>query len=42
METIIMENQMKKKMGNEMDTKEFMGVIILGLYWDNGKHNGNY
>ena len=40
METTIMENQMEKKMENEM---EYIGVIlgyigvILGLYWDNGK-----
>ena len=30
--TTIMENQMEKKMENEMDTKEYVGVIILGLY----------
>ena len=37
METTIMENQMEKKIENEMETG-----IILGLYWDNGKANGNY
>ena len=42
METTIMENQMEKNMENEMDAEEFMGVMILGLYWDNGKENGNY
>ena len=31
METTIMENQMEKKMENEMDTREYMGVIILGF-----------
>ena len=36
METTIMENQMGKKMENEM---EHIGVI-LGLYRDNGKENG--
>ena len=41
METIIMENQMEKKMENEMETREYIGVI-LGLYWDNGKEYGNY
>ena len=28
MEATIMENQREKNMGNEMDTKEYMGVII--------------
>ena len=37
METTIMENQMEKKMENEMETG-----IILGLYGENGKENGNY
>ena len=37
METTIMENQMEKKMENEMETG-----IILGLYRDTGKENGNY
>ena len=37
METTIMENQMEKKMENEMETG-----IIQGIYWDNGKENGNY
>ena len=32
---------MEKKMENEMETREYMRVIILGLYWDNGKSNGN-
>ena len=31
METTIMENQMEKKMGHEMDTREYIGVTILGL-----------
>ena len=31
METTIMENRMEKNMENKMDTKEYMGVIILGL-----------
>ena len=41
METTIMENQMEKKMENEMETREYIGVL-LGLYWDNGEENGNY
>ena len=28
METIIMENQMEKKMENEIETKEYIGVIL--------------
>ena len=32
---------MEKKMENEMETREYIGVL-LGLYWDNGKENGNY
>ena len=32
METTIMENQMEKTMENEMET----GMVILGLYRDNG------
>ena len=31
METTIMENQMEKKIENETDTKEYMGVVVLGL-----------
>ena len=31
-----MENQMEKKMENEMETREYIRVI-LGLYGDNGK-----
>ena len=47
METSIMENQMEKKMENEMETgimvpiREILGYI-LWLYRDNGKENGNY
>ena len=32
-----MENQMEKKMENEMETREYIGVI-LGLHGDNGKN----
>ena len=32
---------MDKKMEHEMETREYIGGI-LGLYWDNGKENGNY
>ena len=32
METTIMENRMEKKMEKETDTREYMGVIILGLW----------
>ena len=32
---------MEKKMEHEMETREYIGVI-LGLCWDNGKENGNY
>ena len=28
METTIMENQMEKKMENEMETREYIGVIL--------------
>ena len=30
METTIMENQMEKKMENEMETREYMRIIIFG------------
>ena len=36
-----MENQMEKKMENEMETGIILWVI-LGLYRDDGKENGNY
>ena len=36
-----MENQVEKKMENEMTTREYIG-FILGLYGDNGKENGSY
>ena len=42
METTIMENQTEKKMENDMDTREYMGAIVLGLCRDHGKENGNY
>ena len=44
METTIMENQMEKKMEHEMETGIIMGYIevILVLYWDTGKENGNH
>ena len=32
---------MEKNMENEMETREHSGVI-LGLYGNNGKENGNY
>ena len=35
MEATIMENQMEKKMENEMETGNYYS--ILALYWDNGK-----
>ena len=40
----IMENQMEKKMENEMETAGNIGILryILGLYRGNGKENGNY
>ena len=31
---------MEKKMENDMETREYIGVM-LGLYWDSGKENGN-
>ena len=40
-----MENQKKKKMENEMETGEYVGIIlgaILRSCWDNGKENRNY
>ena len=44
MEATTMENQMEKKMENEMDTMLILGCIraILGLLRDNGKENGSY
>ena len=39
---------MEKKMENEMETRGYMGSysgyiwVILALYGDNGKENGNY
>ena len=46
METTIMENQMEKKMENEMEAgpNPHIGYSpnILGLYRDNGKENRNY
>ena len=41
---------MEKKTENEMETREFIGIIGVyspplsrqGLYWDNGKEKGNY
>ena len=36
---------MERKMDNEMEIRVCLGVymrVILGLYWDNGKENGNY
>ena len=33
---------MEKKMENEMETREYIRVIMLVLYGDNGKENGNY
>ena len=44
MEATIMENERDKKMGNEMETMLILCCIrvILGLYRDNGKENGNY
>ena len=33
----IMDNQMEKKMENDMEIR-----VRLGLYWDNGKYNGSY
>ena len=47
MEATIMENQVEKKMENEM---EYIGVIFSVQarqlreldYWDNGKENGSY
>ena len=44
-------DQMEKKMENEMETRETIGVCIRGkekkmetaiVYGDNGKENGNY
>ena len=42
---------MEKNMENEMETREYTGIsrvvdrilgVVLGLYWDTGKENGNY
>ena len=41
----ILENQMEKKMEDEMEIGEYIRNIIrvlLGLYRDNGKENGSY
>ena len=32
---------MEKNMENEMETG-IIGQFINGVYWDNGKENGNY